>query len=437
MNHISTLSAGGESIDGDSDFWEHLLDYIEFDNVLPIVGQGVTTMAPTNDLLYPWLARRLADRLHVSDSLLPDEPSLHDVVCRYLLNGGRQADVYPRLYRILKEDCPDPGETLKQPVSIDKLQLFITTTFDPLLVNELKDSNQHYLILGLDFSDLLMRFFMRTAKQLDSSQAVSRVDFLADTLISTNKNGLVVYFGALDRTVKVIQCDPRAFIAELAFRWHQRMADRQPANANTFLIMPAAKADPAVQPRTPGRIFLSYASEDREAAERLRSGLAAHGLDVWFDLKGLKPATDYAIEIEMQIKQHCCLFLSVISKRTESPGASFFHQERNWAAQTAGRWSDYDRAAFYLPMLITYPSHLCPANLLHQRLLLMRILSLLPWSSNLSQRRRTRHRQRSLDITKTRLPSWHRMPIKHGRRQGIHLDKWQFGIQAKIPNQLI
>lgn len=42
------------------DFWEDLLELIEGGNVLPVVGQGITTTAPDDALLAPWLAAKLA-----------------------------------------------------------------------------------------------------------------------------------------------------------------------------------------------------------------------------------------------------------------------------------------------------------------------------------------------------------------------------------------
>src|ERR1700688_4976820 len=44
---------------------------------------------------------------------------------------------------------------------------------------------------------------------------------------------------------------------------------------------------PADSPRPPPSVFLSYASEDRPAAQAIRDALPAFGLEVWYDESGL------------------------------------------------------------------------------------------------------------------------------------------------------
>jgi hypothetical protein len=51
-------------------------------------------MAPDDSLLAPWLASKLAERLNISATLLPPEPTLHDVICRHLIAGGERGAVF-------------------------------------------------------------------------------------------------------------------------------------------------------------------------------------------------------------------------------------------------------------------------------------------------------------------------------------------------------
>ena len=66
-----------------------------------------------------------------------------------------------------------------------------------------------------------------------------------------------------------------------------------------------------------GAIFVSYASENLEAATRLVGGLRAAGLDVWFDKSTLQMGDDWARSIRRGIKE-CSLFMPVISRQSIS-----------------------------------------------------------------------------------------------------------------------
>jgi hypothetical protein len=64
-------------------------------------------------------------------------PSLNDIVCHHLLAGGGSNLVYLRLSQILVAECPEPGPTLRAFAEMEPFRLFLTTTFDPLLVRAL------------------------------------------------------------------------------------------------------------------------------------------------------------------------------------------------------------------------------------------------------------------------------------------------------------
>ena len=121
----------------DPDFWEDLLTFIEEGRVIPIIGEGVVNFAPDDKSLYDWLATGLAERLQIPPDTLPVHPTLNDVVCRHLLRGGTRNVVYTRLQRLLRDQCPEPGSALRALARISAFNLFISTTFDPLLENAL------------------------------------------------------------------------------------------------------------------------------------------------------------------------------------------------------------------------------------------------------------------------------------------------------------
>jgi class 3 adenylate cyclase len=119
----------------DNDAWDDLLDYIEDRRVIPIVGPELlevdTDTGPR--LLYDWLAERLAGKLGVDTSLLPAPFTLNDVVCWFLASRGRREEAYTRLRGVLRDANFAPPRALGKLAQITDFDLFVSTTFDPLL----------------------------------------------------------------------------------------------------------------------------------------------------------------------------------------------------------------------------------------------------------------------------------------------------------------
>ncbi len=119
----------------DEDAWDDLLNYIEERRVIPIVGPDLLRVETDGGprLLYEWLAEKLAARLSVDSAGLPQPLTLNDVVCCYLGQRGRREEVYTRLRSIMREVQLAPPQALRQLTQITDFDLFVTTTFDPLL----------------------------------------------------------------------------------------------------------------------------------------------------------------------------------------------------------------------------------------------------------------------------------------------------------------
>src|SRR5271169_2614284 len=93
----------------DEDFWEDLLTLIDEGKVIPVIGAGVVTRGDDQALFYPWLARRVAERLGIPLETLPAVFDLNAVATEHLLNRGDGNALYTRLARILRDECPAPG----------------------------------------------------------------------------------------------------------------------------------------------------------------------------------------------------------------------------------------------------------------------------------------------------------------------------------------
>ena len=98
-----------------------------------------------------------------------------------------------------------------------------------------------------------------------------------------------------------------------------------------------------------GAVFLSYASQDTEAAKRICEALRAAGIEVWFDQSELRGGDAWDRSIHEQIHR-CRLFIPVISAQTEAREEGYFRRE--WAL-AADRTRDmaYKRA-FLVPVVI-------------------------------------------------------------------------------------
>jgi tetratricopeptide (TPR) repeat protein len=73
-------------------------------------------------------------------------------------------------------------------------------------------------------------------------------------------------------------------------------------------------------------VFLSYASEDADAAQRICAALRAAGIEVWFDQSELRGGDVWDAAIKQQIKA-CALFLPIISAHTCARAEGYFRLE--------------------------------------------------------------------------------------------------------------
>ena len=119
----------------DDDAWEDLLSFIEERRVIPIVGPELLKVETETGprLLYDWIAEKLAGKLNVDTAQLPQAYTLNDVVCWFLASRGRREEAYTRVRSILRDANFAPPLALRQLAQITDFDLFVTTTFDPLL----------------------------------------------------------------------------------------------------------------------------------------------------------------------------------------------------------------------------------------------------------------------------------------------------------------
>src|SRR3954463_4546177 len=100
----------------------------------------------------------------------------------------------------------------------------------------------------------------------------------------------------------------------------------------------------------PGKaVFISYASQDLEAAKRICDALRAAGVEVWFDQSELVGGDQWDGKIRGQISS-CALFLPLISAHTQARLEGYFRLEWKLAAQRTHTMAD--EKTFLLPILL-------------------------------------------------------------------------------------
>lgn len=153
------------------------------------------------------------------------------------------------------------------------------------------------------------------------------------------------YWGGSQGTVFWIDPTEQRGAQPVPERWsgnHGQRAGRERALRNwtrqcsgrpTGKLHPAHSGAPKNLMRESGKaLFLSYASQDAEAARRICEALRATGVEVWFDQNELRGGDAWDQKIRRQIRE-CTLFIPIISASTQARTEGYFRREWNLAAQ--------------------------------------------------------------------------------------------------------
>ncbi|MFP3556898.1 toll/interleukin-1 receptor domain-containing protein [Paraburkholderia sp. SIMBA_049] len=244
-------------------------------------------------------------------------------------------------------DIPAPLERLSSPVVFHLLGKaccapeFVTCEEDLLeFLYSLQDRQRqpellfdalrehHLLILGCGLNDWVARFFLRTSRNAGLSQVRSSWE----TLVSEDANdssGLTIFLKHFSSQTRVVGMTASVFVNELARRWRLKHPVDEPPP-----VAPSVEESRPAMSR--GAIFISYASENRDAAVRIANVLSAHKLDVWFDRERLVAGDDWNGKIRQNVER-CSLFVPVISRESVSDWnfRRYFWREWNDASEIA------------------------------------------------------------------------------------------------------
>ena len=96
-------------------------------------------------------------------------------------------------------------------------------------------------------------------------------------------------------------------------------------------------------------VFLSYASQDADAARRIADALRTADVEVWFDQSELRGGDAWDQKIRRQIKE-CALFVPIVSANTQARTEGYFRLEWRLADQRTHLMAK--GRAYLLPVVI-------------------------------------------------------------------------------------
>jgi hypothetical protein len=401
------MAADANSAEATSTLWEdivwmELLAYLDNREVIPIVGPDLLQVeVDGKTLLFDrYLAGRLAQIYQLPADDLPAERPLNHVVVRLMRQGIRRAAIAGHICSIIDQTELPPPKPLRQLAEITDFDLFVTTTFDPLLQNAIDEVRfgcagktqalsyqprndplpvkKKEMILPSVY--YLMGKYSRDGKYVFSDEDL--LEFVCKIQIEGQRPK--IFDELYKNNLLILGADFPDWLARIFLR----TAKGRPLSTTQELEVLAdskSKSDAGLVSfllqfsthtrvfRTGGAIefvdelwkrwrenhpqshlskhliFISYAREDLPAVQELKAGLNAAGLTVWFDLDKLKPGGYFTPQIQELITEVCCCFLAIISKNTEARWEGYFRREWNLALE---RQKGIFQREFIVPVLI-------------------------------------------------------------------------------------
>lgn len=375
--------------------WDMLLDYIGQGRVVPVLGPEllVANESGRSVPFYQEVSRRLAYHFDMPEI---ESETVNDFMSRFLKGNNTVKMARTGLIKVLKELEDQPQPSLRKLASINAFKLYLTTTSDNLLAkaltacgtdpevyffstnykrrSDLPDkkllgrqryiyhlygkaapcfeyaiseddrllfscewmdsqvkprnllsylADKYLLILGCGYENWQARFFLFGLKGAelfsniwDASSLLAdshtRNDTQLDRFLSRCRGNIYYEGGAIE------------FVDELCKRLENTPAVPSEREGDTF---------------EKGSIFISYASEDKEAALKVKRRLESFSLPVWLDKFRLESGSDYDVRIENNIR-NSALFIPILSQTTaQTAEPRYFRKEWNIAADQSLRSS--------------------------------------------------------------------------------------------------
>lgn len=196
------------------------------------------------------------------------------------------------------------------------------------LFDELR--TKRVLLIGNAHPDWLARFFVRLSRRERLYSGNEAREFVADGAVVADPQLRDFLENFSPQTKSFGVANPIDFVNQLAEKW-EAFPGKPPEVAEVQASVTFSK---------PPAVFVSYASQDFEAVNRLQARLGNAGLDVWFDKARLGSGDPWWPVIEQNIAS-CDVFVPVISANTNRREEGIFIREWNRALE---RLRDMDSA---------------------------------------------------------------------------------------------
>jgi hypothetical protein len=361
-------------------------------------------------LLYPLLARQLAERLRIADVDLPPGDELQEMARRYLATSGDVQDIYREIRVVLRELEPLPvPRPLAQLADIPELRLFVTTTFDFMMeraINDARyDGQRQTLVFSYapnDKQDLPREFerlhrptvyqLMGRFSSTPHSYAVTHEDtllFIQSLQVKTEDSPHFLFDKLKHSNLLIVGSHIADWLASFFIRGagggrHVEIPVELGGDGNargsvlflerfsggtriyrgqgavgfvSDLCRRWRDQQPTREPAPPeavrdfqsGAVYLSYASADADSAASLRDALDNDGVDVVFDEDDAPISEKWEKKLRSFVSE-CSVFMPVVSQRALHADRRFFRSQ--WVEAILEAAKTVPSGRFVLPVVV-------------------------------------------------------------------------------------
>ncbi|MBX7244951.1 MAG: TIR domain-containing protein [Candidatus Sumerlaeaceae bacterium] len=369
--------------------WGYLLDFIEERAVVPIIGSQLLLVEVGGEkiLLDRLIVRKLCEKRRMNPAFLPPNMSLTEFALQARLDRGELSSDVNSVLASCQEIVPEP---LRKLAEIRDFDLFVSTTFDSLMVRALNETrfgggtgtrqlvySSNAVIEDIpsdaDLPGEAAVYHLLGKASRSPDYAISDEDVLEFVLLLQTRRPRNLFNLLKRKYLLLIGCSFSDWLSRFFIRTareeriskrdkYEILADNSAANDDglvTFLEQNRSKvyrdggavdfvnelhkqwsarkaqASPS-QPKIPTdqnyAIFLSYCSDDREKARAFKGALEEQGLYVWMDEAGIEDATRWEDEIKKNVEK-ARLFVALISGNAVRSHRRYLFKEWAFAAE--------------------------------------------------------------------------------------------------------